>query len=181
MKEYHRAWYEAHKDEQRAKSKEYNQAHINENKIRCKEYYEAHKDEIKAYRRKWNLAHKEKKRAYNKTYRATHKEKRMAYNNVYSKQYTKTDINSSGVRKNSIRSNSNYYLFTILKHSKLKGYEIHHCFGYDDYKCFIYIPKELHLQIHQFLRDNGISADSNHFSQIVHLINGWNGYTYIKV
>ena len=145
-----------------------------ENKDRCKAYYKAHREERKSYYK----AHREKRKEYQKTYYETHKDEKKIYDKDYIKSYMCIEINSS---KHKIRSRSNFYLFTTLKHPKLKGYEIHHCFGYEDYKCFIYIPKELHLQIHQYLRDNGISADSNHFSQIVHLINEWDGYTYIKV
>lgn len=146
-----------------------------------KSYRDSHKKEKKEYNKDYYQAHKEKHKARCNAWYQAHKEEYMAYHIGYTKTYNKTDSNSFGVTKNSIRNRSNYYLFNILKHTKLKGYEIHHCFGYDDYKSFVYIPKELHLQIHQFLRDNEIIADSNHFSQIVHLINAWNGYTYIKV
>lgn len=112
-----------------------------------KEYYRAHKEEHKAYYQ----AHREE-------------------NNAYKKAYHKSDTNSFGQTKGSIRNMSNRYLFNVLKHTKIDGYEIHHCFGYEDYKKFIYIPKELHLQIHQFLRDNGIDADTDHYRQIEHLI-----------
>lgn len=116
-----------------------------------KEYYRAHREERKYYDKK-------RKKAY---YQA-HKDE----SNAYRKAHT----NSFGKTYNSVRCMSRYYLFTMLKHKKLKGYEIHHCFGYEDYKKFIYIPREIHLQIHQFLRDNNISADSNHYNQIEHII-----------
>lgn len=146
--------------------KEYNRA-----------YYETHKEERKANSKAYRQAHKEEYNTYQKAYYEAHKEEYIAYQ----KAYNKADTNSQGRTKVNIRVQSRQYLFNTLNHSKLKGYEIHHCFGYENHKCFIYISKELHLQIHQFLRDNGISADSNHFSQIVHLINAWEGYTYIKV
>ena len=158
-------------------SKEYYEAHKEEIKERMKAYYEAHKEEIKtrnkSRRKAYYQANRDKCKEYQKAYSEAHKEER--------KEYQKNDTNSSGATKDSVRRRSSYYLFNIIKHSKLKNFEIHHCFGYENHKCFVYIPKELHLQIHQYLRDNGISADSNHFSQIVHLINAWNGYTYIKV
>ena len=148
-------------------------------------YRKAHREEYKDYQKKYHKsyykAHKEEKKVYDKVYHKSHKEEIKIKQRGYQKSYQKIDTNSSGIPKNSIRVYSRIYLFNILKHTKLKGYEIHHCFGYDDYKSFIYIPKEFHLQIHQYLRDNVIAADSNHFSQIVHLINAWNGYTYIKV
>lgn len=109
---------------------------------------------------------KEKQKERYKAYYQAHREEKKAYMNAYKK----SDTNSLGQTKNSIRFKSSCYLFKTLNHTKLKGYEIHHCFGYDDYKKFIYIPRELHLQIHQFLRDNKIDADSNHYSKIEHLI-----------
>lgn len=141
-----------------------------ERKEYCREYYKAHREELNANRKEYfksyYQAHKEERKvrdkAYHKAYYQTHKEK----SNVYRKSHT----NSLGKTKNSVRCMSSYHLFNVLKHTKLDGYEIHHCFGYDDYRNFIYIPKELHLQIHQFLRDNGIDADSNHYSKIEHLI-----------
>lgn len=131
---------------------------------------------------------KDKARTYCRNYYSTHKEERKitdsAYYSTHKEEYNtrkRIDTNSFGKTKNSVRARSSRYLFNKLKHSKLKGYEIHHCFGYEDYKCFIYIPKELHLQIHRYLRDNKISAESNHYTKIAHLINVWDGYTYIKV
>ena len=143
----------------------------------CKKYYKEHKDERIAYQRKYRQKHKDERSKYIKSYM---KDYHQAHKDEH-KEYQNADTNSSGITKQSIRRNSRRYLFTTLKQAKIKGYEIHHCFGYDDYKCFIYIPRELHLEIHQYLRDNNIRADSNHFSQIVHLINAWECYTYIKV
>ena len=122
-----------------------------------KAYYQAHREEMKAQMKAWRQAHREEHKAYKKS-----------------------DTNSFGQTKNNIRSKSNRYLFKTLKHTKLKNYEIHHCFGYDDYRNFIYIPKSLHLQIHQFLRDNNIDADTDHYNQIVHLINACEDYVYIS-
>ena len=105
---------------------------------------------------------KEEHKAKAKDYYQAHRDEKKAYK--------KADTNSLGQIKDNIRRMSRRYLFNVLKHTKIKGYEIHHCFGYEDYKKFIYIPKELHLQIHQFLRDNGISADTDHYNQIAKLI-----------
>ena len=129
------------------KQKEYNKA-----------WYQANREEIKAY----NRAHKDEKKSIANAYYQAHKDEKKAYQ--------KSDTNSLGHTKQSIRSKSSYYLFNVLKHTKIKGYEIHHCFGYEDYKKFIYIPKELHLQIHQYLRDNCIDADTDHYNQIAQLI-----------
>jgi len=177
-------YYEAHREERKERMKEYYKA----NKDKWKAQYQANKDEIKAHSKAhsktYYQANKDKWKSHyqaNKDkWKARYQEQKAKYR-AYHRAYLKNDTNSSGATKSSVRYRSNYYLFNTLKHTKLEGYEIHHCFGYEDYKCFIYIPKELHLQIHQYLRDNGISADSNHFSQIVHLINDWDGYTYIKV
>lgn len=139
-KAYMRAYYQAHKKELNANRKEY-----------FKAYYQAHKEERKA-----------RDKDYSKDYYQAHKGE---WN-----KYRKSETNSFGKTYNSVRCMSSYYLFTMLKHKKLKGYEIHHCFGYEDYKKFIYIPRELHLQIHQFLRDNDIDADSNHYNQIENII-----------
>lgn len=116
-----------------------------------KAYYQAHMDEIKAQQKAYREAHREEAKAYHKAYK-------------------RADTNSNGVTKDYIRKRSRYYLFNVMKHTKLDGYEIHHCFGYEDYRNFIYIPKELHLQIHQYLRDNGIDADTDHYNQITQLI-----------
>ena len=123
-----------------------------------KAWRQAHREEIKSY----NRAHREEQKAW----RQAHREEQKAYK----KSYNKSDTNSLGQTKNSIRLKSSRYLFNTLRHTKVEGYEIHHCFGYDDFKNFIYIPKELHLSIHQFLRDNEIDADSDHYSRIEHLI-----------
>ena len=146
QKEYHKAWYQKHRDECKA---------------RAKARYQAHKEECKAQMKAWHQAHREEQ-------------------NAYKNAYLKSDTNSLGQPKGYIRKKSSEYLFNVLKHNKLKDYEIHHCFGYDDYRNFIYIPKSLHLKIHQFLRDNGISADTNHYDKIVHLIIECEEYVYIK-
>ena len=130
------------------------------------------KEKQREYQKAYHQAHREEKNARAKAWQQTHKEELRAYN--------KSDTNSLGQTKESVRCMSNQYLFKTLKHTKLKNYEIHHCFGYEDYKKFIYIPKSLHLQIHQFLRDNNIDADTDHYNKIVHLIIACEEYVYIK-
>ena len=152
-REYYKAYYQAHKEDKKA-------------------WEQAHREERKAYRKAWGQAHREERKAYKKAWEQAHREERKAYK--------KSDTNSLGQTKHSIREKSRKYLFNVLKHTKLKNYEIHHCFGYDDYRNFIYIPKSLHLQIHQFLRDNRIDADTDHYNKIVHLINACEEYVYIK-
>ena len=117
------------------------------------------KEEIKAYMKAWDKAHKEERKAYKKA-------------------YSRSELNALGQTKNSIRCASNI----ILKQMNLKipGYEIHHCFGYEDPSKFIYISKSLHLKIHQFLRDNKIRADTDHWMQIREIVNSTDEFMYIK-
>ena len=131
-----------------------------------KAYYQAHKEERKTY----NQAHKEERKAYKKAWSKSHRQESYKYQN--------SDVNSLGVSKNNIRNKSKY----ILKKMKLKipGYEIHHCFGYEDPTKFIYISKSLHHKIHQYLRDNNIAADSDHWMQIRDIVNNTDEFTYIK-
>ena len=124
------------------------------------------KEKEKDYLKAWYQAHREEHKAQMKAWYQAHRDER----NAYKKSYSKSDTNSLGHTKHSVRAKSSRYLFNVLKHTKIKGYEIHHCFGYEDYKKFIYIPKELHLQIHQYLRDNCIDADTDHYNQIAQLI-----------
>ena len=112
------------------------------------------------YMRAWKAAHREHEKAKKKAWCEANKEQ--------CKAYQKADVNSLGESKHSIRVKSN----AILKRMNLyiPHYEIHHCFTYDDPSKFIYCSKSLHLKIHQFLRDNHIDADSNHYEQIKHLL-----------
>lgn len=152
-REYNKAYHESHKEEHNARSKAYYQSHKDALKARRKEYNEEHKDQQRAYKKAWDEAHKDECRDYQRN---------------YMKSYIKSDMNSFGQTKESIRLKSRYYL---NKHgTKIAGYQIHHCFGYSDPKKFIYCSKEMHLKIHQYLRDNNIDADSDHYGQIKHLL-----------
>ena len=124
-----------------------------------KAYYQAHKEQ-----------HKESVKARNKAYYQSHKEEKNAYK--------KADLNSLGQTKNYIRLKSSRVLKRMNLH--IDGYEIHHCFGYEDANRFIYISKSLHLKIHQYLRDNNIPADSNHWMAIREIVNNADEFTYIK-
>ena len=137
------------KEEKKEKAKAYRQAHKEKAKEYMKAYNEAHREELKTKKKAYNLAHKEQIKAYKK-------------------KYTQSDLNALGKTKNSIRNKS----LRILKKSgiKIPCYQIHHCFTYDDPSKFIYCSKELHLKIHQFLRDNKIDADSDHYEQIKQLL-----------
>ena len=114
----------------------------------------------KEYHKAWYQAHKEEEKARNKAWRESNKE--------YMKAYNKSDINSFGNTKESIRKKSRRYLNKYG--TKIPGYEIHHCCSYTEPYKFIYCTKEMHLKIHQYLRDNNIPADSNHFEQIKYLL-----------
>lgn len=118
-------------------------------------YHQAHKAEHKAFMKEWYKSHREEWKAYQKS-----------------------DVNSSGKTKQSVRNKSNYY----LKKSgiKITGYEIHHCFGYEDASKFIYISKALHLKIHQYLRDNNISADIDHWMYIRDIVISTDELVFIK-
>ena len=158
------------KEEYKAYQKAYYQAHKEQFKEQKKAYYQATKEQRKAYIQ----AHKEQRKAWFEA----HKEHYKAYGKAYQKAYLKSDVNSLGETKHSIRQKSQY----ILKKMNLNipDYEIHHCFGYEDPSKFIYISKSLHLKIHKFLRDNKISADTDHWMQIRDIVNDTDEFMYIK-
>ena len=135
-----------------------------------KAYQKAHKEEYKAYMKAWHEAHKEEYKAYMKAYNQAHKEDRKAY--------IKSDLNALGQTKESIRKKSRYILKRMNLH--IDGYQIHHCFGYEDPSKFIYCSKSLHLKIHQYLRDNNIDADTDHWMAIRELVNDTDEFWYIK-
>ena len=117
---------------------------------------------------------KEEKKEYMKAWREAHKEQAKAY----SINYIKSDLNALGQTKQYIRKKSNYILKKM--HLNIPGYEIHHCFGYDDPSKFIYISKSLHLKIHQYLRDNNIDASNDHWMDIRDIVNDTDEFVYIK-
>ena len=140
-KEYMKAYYQAHKEQCKA----WSQA----NKDKCKAWYQAHKQESKESKKAWLAANKEQYNAY-----------RYAY--------TKSDVNSLGQTKQSIRSKSRYYLNKYG--TKIPGYQIHHCCTYTEPYKFIYCSKEMHLLIHAYLKQHNIDADSDHYDLIKHLL-----------
>ena len=184
-KAYRKAYYETNKAKLLEKMKAYKQAH----KDQAKAYYEANKEEIKASKKAYYQAHKEQRKATVKAYYEAHKEQRKAINkawheahreefNAYMKAYSKSDVNSLGQTKQSIRMKSNRILKQMNLH--IDGYEIHHCFGYEDPSKFIYISKSLHSKIHNYLRDNNIDASTDHWMLIRDLVNDTDEFTYIK-
>ena len=94
------------------------------------------------------------------------------------KSYMKSDRNANGDTKESIRSKSRAILKQMNLH--IPGYEIHHCFGYEDPSKFIYCSKSLHLNIHKYLREHNISASCDHWMAIRDLVNSTDEFMYIK-
>ena len=131
-----------------------------ERKEYMKAWYQANKDKCKA----WYQANKEHKKEQIKAWRKAHKKQYNTYRNAY----TKSDLNSLGQTKQSIRRKSRYYLKKYG--TKIEGYQIHHCCTYDDPYKFIYCSKEMHRLIHAYLRQHEIDADSDHYEQIKHLL-----------
>ena len=167
---YDKAYYQAHKEQIKEQRKAHYQANTEEIIAKKKEYYQARKEEIITKKKAYRQAHKEEAKAY----RQAHKEEY----NAYIQAYNRSDVNSLGETKNSIRSKS----INILKKSgiKIPGYEIHHCFTYDDPSKFIYISRSLHRKIHQYLREHNIDASSDHWMPIRDLVNSSDEFVYIK-
>ena len=189
---YGKAWYQANKEEAKVAKKDYYQAHREEAKAKMKAWYQANKEEAKVAKKDYYQAHKEEKKAKMKAYRQAHKEEAKAYRQAHKeekkawikankeqiKAYVHSDVNSLGQTKHSIRKKS----WRILKKMNLHipDYQIHHCFTYDDASKFIYISKALHRKIHQFLRDNNIDADIDHWMAIRDIVNSTDEFMYIK-
>lgn len=143
-----------------------------------KAYRQANKERLKEYQKEYMKAWKEANKDKVKSWKEANKDKYRDYMKAYIKSYQKSDINANGETKGSIRQKSR----AILKrmHLHIDGYEIHHCFGYEDPSKFIYISKALHLKIHKYLRDNNIDASSDHWMSIRDLVNDTDEFTYIK-
>lgn len=99
--------------------------------------------------------------------------------NVIDPKVLKT-LNDKGQSLHEIRKRSRRYLFHILGQEKLPNYEVHHCFTYNDYHKFIYVPVELHREIHKRLRELKIDPKSNHYEQIEDLIKNTDKFVYIS-
>lgn len=143
------------------------------------------KEELKEYMKAYHKAHKEQRKAYYQSHKEqakawyqANKEERRDYHRDYSKDYYKSELNALGKTKASIRLKSQRILKQMNLH--IDGYEIHHCFGYEDPSKFIYCSKSLHLKIHQYLRDNHIDADTDHYLQIRDIVNSTYEFIYIK-
>ncbi len=145
---------------------------------------ERRREYLRKYLKKWRSEHKEdmrKRRSDHPEYRARQMKRRSERREEYNashRKYRAENLNTHGVPKSRIRVMSGKILDSC--HAKLSGYEIHHCFGYEDPNRFIYVPKSLHIQIHQLLRDKKIPADSDHWFAIRDLVNSCQEYTYIR-
>lgn len=143
-----------------------------ERKAYCKNYYKNNKEKCINQKKNYYKTH-DKKIDKSKIHEWYLKNKEKCY------EYKNNEINKFGNTLNYIRQKSRLYLKS--NHSILKDYEIHHCFGYEDYRKFIYIPKELHYKIHSLLKENNINPKENHWKYIVNLINSFEKYIYISV
>ena len=137
-----------------------------------KRYRNEHRQHLLEYGKAWYEANKEEMKEYNKAkvkaWQEEHKDEYKAYQKAYQKAHYKSDLNSLGQTKGSIRSKSQRYL---KKYGNIiKGYEIHHCCTYTEPYKFIYCPIELHRLIHSYLKAHNIDADSEHYDQIKHLL-----------
>ena len=158
--EKYRQWWENNKERLKQKRKEY----AEQNKERLKEYHQN-------YGKNYRLKNKEKIKNWNKENHEHIKEYGREYyknNKEYVYDYMYSDTNSLGQTKHSIRGKSQYYL---RKYGKpIEGYEIHHCFTYNEPYKFIYCPRKLHRLIHSYLKQHNIDADTEHYEYIKHLL-----------
>lgn len=139
-----------------------------------KTWYKAHKE----YKKNYYQKHKKESASYMKAWVSANKDHYKSYQKSYMKSYLKSDLNSLGQSKHSIRQKS-YYILKKMN-LKIQDYEIHHCFGYDNANKFIYCSKSLHRKIHQFLRDNKINVDRDHWMAIRDIVNSADEFIYIK-
>lgn len=130
----------------------------------AKAYYQANKEEEKFKKKAWRKANKAYLNSYEKRYREANKIECAQYSQKYKAQ----DLNSLGQTKYSIRRKSQYYL---RKYGKpIEGYEIHHCFTYNEPYKFIYCSRQMHRLIHSYLKQHNIDADTEHYEYIKHLL-----------
>ena len=139
-------------------------------RARQRKRYAEQREAKKAYQMKYNAEHREER----KKYYAEHREEHNARRN----KRLSEDLNKNGVKKSNIRNLSGQILKKV--HAKLDGYEIHHCFGYEDPERFIYIPRKLHREIHSLLYSLHIPAEDNHWNVIRDMVNSCEEYTYVR-
>ena len=95
MSSYNKSYYEMHKEERKAATKAWKESNIDKYREYQKAYRESHNEHIKAY---------------NKAYQEAHKEQQKEYKKEYMKAYRKSELNSLGQTKCSIRSKSQHYI-----------------------------------------------------------------------
>lgn len=170
------------KEERREYRREYLRKWKAEHREKLREKHNSRLRECRAERREeYNTRVRERRAEHKEELNARMRERRSKRReefNARMKIKRAEDMNSNGVTKSYIRVESGRILDKC--HAKLSGYEIHHCFGYEDPSKFIYIPRELHIKIHQLLRDKKIPADSDHWHLIRELVNSCEEYTYIR-
>ena len=136
--------------------------------IKAKEYmkawYEANKEQEKVKKKAWYEVNKEQEKVKMKAWKDSHKE----HCKEYDKEYQNADLNSLGQTKYSIRKKSRRYLMKFGQ--KIEGYQIHHCFTYNEPYKFIYCSRQMHRLIHSYLKQHNIDADSEHYQYIKHLL-----------
>lgn len=171
-------WHVEHREEVNERKRKYRAEHREEfherQRKRRRKYRDEHLEECRERQRKRRAEHLEEFHERQRKRRGEHREE----HNERKRNYIAKDLTSSGKTKHYIRTQSHKYL--LAKHSRIPGYEIHHCFGYEDPKRFIYVPKTLHTEIHMRLRDLRIKSDTNHWMAIRDMVNSCDEYTYIS-
>lgn len=130
-----------------------------------KRYRNEHRQHLLEYGKAWYEANRQSEKS-------KYKAKLKAWYEAHKRanEYMRSDVNSLGQTKQSIRMKSQRYLKKYG--TKIPGYEIHHCCTYAEPYKFIYCSKEMHNLIHAYLRQHNINADSDHYEQIKHLLDG---------
>ena len=130
-----------------------------------------------AYKEQLRKERKEKHREYMREYMQVHfnTPEYKEYAKQYARNYTRDPEHK---RLYNCRAASNRILRKLG--IRVDGYEIHHCWGYDDPSKFVYIPRRLHRDIHIALNEAGIDAKNNHWDHIKDIIMNYKGFTLIK-
>ena len=128
-----------------------------------KAYRKAHRQHLLEYGKAWYEANRQSEKA-------KHKAELKAWYEAHKRanEYMRSDVNSLGQTKQSIRMKSQRYLKKYG--TMIQGYEIHHCCTYAEPYKFIYCSIEMHRLIHAYLRQHNIDADSEHYIYIKHLL-----------
>lgn len=87
----------------------------------------------KEYNRIYKQSHKEYAKEYNKNYNVKYKAERRLLDKDYYDDYINHNRSGWIIRKLNI---------------KRDDFQIHHCFGIKNFNSFIYLPKDLHKELH---------------------------------